>query len=93
MDCLRKIDSRIFAEHTKHFLNYNWVGPNVWKPYFDGNGSSNVTRALFRAHPETILRTGNYNMVPIMIGTNAEEGALNVVGYLDGRANFEVSFL
>ena len=86
MKCLRKIDHRTFAENTKHFLHYPWVGPNVWKPYFDG---SNVTNPVFQDHPENLLRSGNYNQVPTIIGTNSDEGALNLVGYLDGRANFE----
>ena len=35
------------------------------------------------------LRTGQYNKVPVIIGTNSDEGAMNVVGYLDGRASFD----
>ena len=36
VNCLRKIDAITFAKHTKHFLQYPFVGPNVWKPYVDG---------------------------------------------------------
>jgi len=85
LDCLRKIDHKTFAENTKHFLQYPFVGPNVWKPYFDGH---NVSNAIFHEHPENLLRSGNYNKVPVIIGTNADEGALNMVGYLDGRGDF-----
>ena len=85
LDCLRRIDHKTFAENTKHFLHYPFVGPNVWKPYFDGH---NVSNAIFHDHPENLLRSGNYNKVPIIIGTNADEGALNMVGYLDGRGDF-----
>ena len=58
LDCLRKIDHKIFAENTKHFLQYPFVGPNVWKPYFDGH---NISNAIFHEHPENLLRSGNYN--------------------------------
>ena len=85
LECLRKIDHKTFAENTKHFLHYPFVGPNVWKPYFDGH---NVSNAIFHDHPENLLRSGNYNKVPVIIGTNADEGALNMVGYLDGRGDF-----
>ena len=78
--CLQNIDAGVFASHTKHFLHYPFIGPNVWKPYFDGR--------LFLADPESLLRSGNYNKVPVVIGTNSEEGALNMVAYFDGRANF-----
>ena len=85
MACLRKVNHVTFAENTKHFLQYPWVGPNVWKPYFDGY---NVSNPVFQDHPENLLRSGNYNKVPTIIGTNADEGAMNLVGYLDGRADF-----
>ena len=87
LTCLREKDAMLFAEHTKHFLHYPWVGPNVWKPYFDGN---NVSRPLFRDWPENLLESGQYNKVPVIIGVNSDEGALNVVGFLRGRANFQV---
>ena len=48
-----------------------------------------MTNPVFQDHPENLLRSGNYNQVPTIIGTNSDEGALNLVGYLDGRANFE----
>ena len=66
LDCLRKIDHKTFAENTKHFLHYPFVGPNVWKPYFEGH---NVSNAIFHDHPENLLRSGNYNKVPVIMGS------------------------
>ena len=85
LDCLRKIVHKTFAENTKHFLDYPFVGPNVWKPYFDGH---NVSNAIFHDYPENLLRSGNCNKFPIIFGTNADEGVLNMVGYLDRRGDF-----
>lgn len=82
---MRTIDSRVFAEKTKHFLHQTWIGPNVWKPYVDVN----LSNPLFPDSPENLLKSGKYNQVPVIIGTNTEEGSINVVGYLDGRAKFE----
>ena len=84
--CLRTKNAMVFAQHTKHFLHYPWVGPNVWKPYFDGE---NVSQPLFLDWPENLLKSGQYNKVPIVIGYNADEGALHVVGFLRGRADFQ----
>ena len=86
LSCLRTKDAMLFAQHTKHFLHYPWVGPNVWKPYFDGE---HVSKPLFLDWPENLLKSGQYNKVPIIIGVNSDEGALNVVGFLRGRANFQ----
>ena len=86
LSCLRTKDAMLFAQHTKHFLHYPWVGPNVWKPYFDGE---NVSHPLFSDWPENLLKSGQYNKVPIIIGVNSDEGALNVVGFLRGRADFQ----
>ena len=44
-----------------------------------------------------LLQSGQYNQVPVIIGTNSDEGALNAVGFIDGkysdsgqvRANFD----
>ena len=64
------------------------MGPNIWKPY--GDALSNVSDPVFLSeNPENLLRSGDYIDVPVLIGTNSDEGALNAVGYLDGRANFQ----
>ena len=49
-------------------------------PYVDGNGD--VSDPLFLDEPLNLMKTGRYNHVPVIIGTNSDEGALNVVGNL-----------
>ena len=78
LNCLKGIDAKVFSQHTKHFLHYPWTGPNVWMPYVDGNGD--VSDPLFLDEPLNLMKTGRYNHVPVIIGTNSDEGALNVVG-------------
>jgi hypothetical protein len=39
--------------------------------------------------PETLLETGNYNQVPIIIGSNSDEGILNLAAYLQGNIQFD----
>ena len=75
------------ANMTKHFLHYNWIGPNVWKPYFDGHLGEKLS--ILPDFPENLIKSGKYNQVPLIIGTNTDEGALNAVGFLDGRASFQ----
>lgn len=86
LQCLRSLDHMTFASATKNFLHYPWIGPSVWMPYVDGHFSS---EPVLPDDPETLLESGRYNQVPIIIGTNSDEGALNMVGFLDGRADFE----
>ena len=88
VDCLRKIDAFTYANHTKHFLHYPWIGPNVWKPYVDGT-SDDISNPLFMDEPINLLKTGQFNKVPVIIGTNSDEGAINSIGFLDGRASFD----
>jgi len=39
--------------------------------------------------PINLLKAGQFNKVPVIIGTNSDEGAINSIGFLDGRASFD----
>ena len=38
---------------------------------------------------KTLLETGKYHQVPIIIGYNSDEGILNLAAYLQGNIQFE----
>ncbi|HAQ38219.1 MAG TPA: hypothetical protein DCQ58_06885 [Saprospirales bacterium] len=42
---------------------------SAWKPAVDGN--------IFTSHPEAVFQSGNFNQVPLMIGSNSEEMSLS----------------
>ena len=86
LTCLQKVDHLTISKYTTHFEQNPCHGPVVWKPYFDGY---NVSRPVFHDYPENLLRSGNYNKVPIMIGTTSDEGAYYSMGYLNGKSSFE----
>ena len=50
------------------------------------------TSFLFQVLPDdaqTLLETGNYHKVPIIIGSNSDEGILNLAAYLQGNIHFD----
>eukprot|EP00095_Tigriopus_kingsejongensis_P012028 maker-scaffold593_size129216-snap-gene-0.28 protein:Tk12028 transcript:maker-scaffold593_size129216-snap-gene-0.28-mRNA-1 annotation:"acetylcholinesterase " len=81
VQCLQELDYLEFPAKTQHFLQYLWTGPNVWMPVVDGHFSSDP---VLPKKAIDILKSGDYNKVPIVMGTNSEEGAFNMCGYLKG---------
>lgn len=86
VSCLQKLPVVKFQEKTQHFLQYLWTGPNVWMPVVDGHFSSDP---LLPKKPIDILRAKEYNQMPVIMGTNSEEGAFNMCGYLKGIIHLE----
>jgi len=39
--------------------------------------------------PERLLETGNYHRVPLIIGSNSDEGILNLAAYLQGNIEYD----
>jgi len=47
---------------------------NPWQPYIDGN--TGIQDPFLPELPEEILRSGDYDKVPIIIGDSSEDGLL-----------------
>ncbi|KAH7329658.1 carboxylesterase [Stachybotrys elegans] len=63
LDCLRALPFR----ELNQALNYTGNGPGTWVPVLDGD--------FFVDYPHNQLIRGEFAKVPILIGTNTDEGA------------------
>ena len=85
--CLQALDALTLQEHTLHFLQMLWTGPNVWHPFSDAHFAA--ADPFLPLDPATALRTGRFTRVPMIMGTNHDEGAFNLIGYLKGFVHLE----
>ncbi len=85
LECMKNVSTAEMVSRAEIFLHYPWTGPIVWKPCMDGRYLTKDP--LFPAEPRTLLETGDYHKVPLIIGANSNEGVFNLIGYLANLCN------
>jgi len=84
MACLQDRDLATLVRHTRILDNEDKVmvnAPNPWKPILDGHFLP-IESAFLPADPLDLLRSGNFNDIPIIIGHTKDEGVYAVTEIL-----------
>ena len=90
--CLQNKPVKHLMKNLKMFDQCNTLAtgtmayPVVWSPYDD---HETVQDPFFAQHPVEILKSGEYNKVPIMIGTAKDEGVLHTATLLQDPEMFQ----
>ncbi|PSN56250.1 hypothetical protein C0J52_00414 [Blattella germanica] len=76
VDCLRNLDIDVLM--SNHLFGYH----PAWRPVAEVQSSGNPEPFL-PGYPQDIIRSGNFNRVPYMLGANLDEGGLFLICNLE----------
>jgi len=91
LECLQKVPAKVFIEKSQ-FKGTDPTQPReeieraMWLPVVDAYTSNPV----LPEHPFKLLKTGEFAKVPVLLGTVANEGAVNIMQILGPAPNKEM---